>query len=485
MLFNSDAFLKFFAAFLLLYYLARNHLTARNVLIVAASYLFYGWWVPAGTDHAFTSSLLNALWRYRFLGLLVASSLLDYSVGLGLERIPHPGQRKLLLAASITGQLGLLGVFKYYDFFVPSVAAAFARWHLPFNPHTLGIILPVGISFYTFQTMSYAIDVYRRQLPATRNLLNFLAYVSFFPKLVAGPIERARELLPQFAQTRVITRAMIEEGLWLILWGMFKKVVLADNLAPLVDMVYQNTVFTGAGVLLATLAFAFQIYGDFSGYSDIARGTARLLGFDLMANFNAPYAATSVREFWRRWHISLSTWLRDYLYVSLGGNRDGLARTFRNIFLTMLLGGLWHGAAWNFALWGAWHGAGLMVQRAWNLKFRLPDSAPGKLLSWLATLLFVLYGWLLFRAHSLEQIISMTRALKTFSPPPWIANYILNLLVFTLPLVAVEIWQFKAGDPLAPLRLRGWRRAALLGVLLLAILLYWTAEKTPFIYFQF
>ena len=366
MLFNSDLFLKFFAAFLLLYFLVRHQLVWRNVLIVIASYTFYGWW------------------DYRFLSLLVISSLLDFVVGRCLQGIERPARRKLLLALSIAGNLTILGFFKYYDFFAASLASLLTELGMPFNVRTLGIILPVGISFYTFQTMSYAIDVYRRQITATRNLINFLAFVSFFPQLVAGPIERAGHLLPQFERTLAITAAMLEEGLWLVLWGMFKKVVLADNLAPLVDLVYQPTTVSGPLVLLGTVAFAFQIYCDFSGYSDIARGTAKFLGFDIMVNFNVPYAAANLREFWQRWHISLSTWLRDYLYISLGGNRRGPARTYLNLLLTMLLGGLWHGAAWNFVLWGLWHGGGLVVsRRVANFQFSISNferPAPGSAL---------------------------------------------------------------------------------------------------------
>src|SRR5262245_43940393 len=254
MLFNSGVFLKFFAAFLLLYFLLRNHLKARNVLIVVASYLFYGWW------------------DYRFLSLLIFSSLLDYGVGLGLERIQTAQHRKLLLGMSIVVNLTILGFFKYYDFFVNSFSVLMTNLHVPVHLPTLNIILPVGISFYTFQSMSYAIDIYRGQVKATRNLINFLAFVSFFPQLVAGPIERARHLLPQFAPTLRITRPMLEEGLWLCVWGMFQKVVLADNLAPLVEMVYGHPNPGGPMVVLATMAFALQIYCDFAGYSDIARG---------------------------------------------------------------------------------------------------------------------------------------------------------------------------------------------------------------------
>lgn len=493
MLFNSGVFLKFFAAFLLLFWLARNNFKARNLLIVAASYLFYAWWTPPGVETSFSEgfggTVLSALWQCRFLGLLFSTSLLDFSVGLALDRLQSPLARKLLLALSIVANLAVLGFFKYADFFIQSATAALAQLGLSAHPHTLGIILPVGISFYTFQSMSYALDVYRRQIPATRNFINFLAFVSFFPQLVAGPIERASHLLPQIERTVVITRAMLEEGIWLIVWGMFKKVALADNFAPLVEMVYHQPSFSAPMVILGTVAFAFQIYCDFSGYSDIARGTARVLGFDIMWNFNLPYAAASVRDFWRRWHISLSTWLRDYLYFSLGGNRRGEARTCFNLLVTMLLGGLWHGAAWHFVLFGAWHGAGLAVERALG-NARPPaktdhQSSVRRWLGWLGTMLFVLYGWLLFRAASWHQVLSMTRALADWSAPLWMGNFVLNLLVFSAPLVLLEAWQLRSKNALVTLTLPGWAKAALQGLLLIGILVFWQKEKLPFIYFQF
>ena len=317
--------------------------------------------------------------------------------------------------------------------------------------------------------------------------MNVLAFVSFVPQLVAGPIQRARHLLPQFAQTRVITLPMLEEGIWLILWGMFKKVVLADNFAPLAEMVFDNSHFTAATVILGTLAFGLQIYCDFSGYSDIARGTARVLGFDIMWNFNLPYSAASLREFWQRWHISLSTWLRDYLYIALGGNRLGIARTYVNLAITMLLGGLWHGAAWNFVLWGLWHGAGLALTRApvFNFKFSILNSQVRLTLSWLATMTFVFYGWLLFRAKSFAQIADMTRDLADFSAPPWIGSFVLNLLVFTTPLVLMELWQIKSRNLLTALSLPAWAKVTLQGALLTAIVLFWQKKGSAFIYFQF
>ncbi len=468
MLFNSDVFLRFFAAFLLLYYLVRGHRAWRNVLIVGASYLFYGWW------------------DYRFLSLLFLSSVVDYSVGRKLAVTEDPARRKLWLGLSLVVSLGLLGFFKYCNFFVESFAAVLAQLGLSASPPVLNVVLPVGISFYTFQSMSYAIDVYRRRLPATRSFVEFLAFVSFFPQLVAGPIERASNLLPQFQRPRVITSAMVGEGVWLMLWGMFKKVVLADNLAPLVEQAYHPGVHSGPVIVLGTIAFAFQIYGDFSGYSDIARGLAKILGFELMVNFNLPYGASSLREFWHRWHVSLSTWLRDYLYVSLGGNRRGAVRTRLNLLVTMVLGGLWHGAAWNFVLWGLWHGAGLAVTRRDR---RVAGTAPlpgwRRGIAWGLTAAFVLYGWLLFRAGSFSEVVRLTTSLGRLEWPVWIGSYALNLVVFSLPLVLVQIWQARAGDLLAPARLPLVPRALLQGALLGAVILYWEKQASPFIYFQF
>jgi D-alanyl-lipoteichoic acid acyltransferase DltB (MBOAT superfamily) len=489
MRFNSTVFLQFFAAFLLLYWLVRNHRSARNALIVAGSFLFYAWWTPpqAATPapQDFLGGLTALLWQCRFLGLLVLTSLVDFSVGLLVQHAPSPARRKTWLTLSIVSNLAVLGFFKYCDFFITSVAGVLEQLGFASHPHTLGWVLPVGISFYTFQSMSYVIDVYRRELPATRNLTNFLAFVSFFPQLVAGPIERARHLLPQFDRELVITRAMLTEGVWLILWGLFKKVALADNFAPLADLAYGQDRFTAPVVLMGTTAFALQIYCDFSAYSDIARGTARLLGFDIMWNFKLPYFAPSIREFWRRWHISLSTWLRDYLYIPLGGNRHGATRTYCSLLATMLLGGLWHGAAWHFVLFGAWHGIGLAVHRALHHRWPAGNHRGSRALSWSVTMLFVLFGWLLFRAESWNQIQAMTLALTDWAAPPWLGAFSLNLLGFATPLVALELMQARSGDLLLPLRWPSWTRTAFYGLLLWAIVIFWRQQGTPFIYFQF
>jgi D-alanyl-lipoteichoic acid acyltransferase DltB (MBOAT superfamily) len=462
MLFHSNEFLLFLGAFLLFYWRVRGNLHARNVLVVAASYLFYGWW------------------DWRFLGLLLFSSGVDFWVGLAMARSPDGPPRRRWLKLSLATNLGVLGFFKYFNFFLESFHGVLRAAGVEHPSWTWNIILPVGISFYTFQTLSYTLDVYYRRIEPTRDLIAFLAFVSFFPQLVAGPIERASHLLPQFQTPRLITPDDLKEGVWLILWGLFKKVVVADNLARHAELAFDHSIVSGPVVLLGTLAFAGQIYGDFSGYSDIARGLGRVLGFDLRLNFNLPYVASNVREFWRRWHISLSTWLRDYLYVPLGGNRRGESRTRINLLLTMILGGLWHGASWNFAFWGAWHGVALVIHRAWSERVRLPAA-----MGWVLTLTVVGYGWLLFRAGSMTNVARLHHALIHWSAPPWITDFTLGIAAWWLPLALVQFWQWHSRDLLAPLRCPRWILLFIEGALVMAIASYWQREAAPFIYFQF
>ncbi len=344
MLFNSLVFLFFFAVVLLVYPRLRHR--RQNYFLLVASYVFYGYW------------------DWRFLSLLAISTLTDFYVGRRLHVAEDTSVRKRLLAVSICVNLGLLGFFKYFNFFVDSMGAIIEGFGMEPHMPLLRVLLPVGISFYTFQTLSYTMDIYRRRLEPTDNLLDFAVFVSFFPQLVAGPIERARNLLPQVAAPRVVTRRHVETGLNLILLGFFKKIFVADTLAPYVNQVFDDPgVWTSGQLLTGAYAFCFQIYGDFSGYSDIARGVARLLGFELMENFHAPYLSRSPAEYWKRWHVSLSTWLGDYLYVPLGGNRKGTVRTYVNLMVTMLLGGLWHGASWTFVAWGLWNGLYLAAYR--------------------------------------------------------------------------------------------------------------------------
>ncbi len=348
MVFNSLTFLVFLVLVLLLYYRLGHR--GQNWMLLIASYVFYGWW------------------DYRFLALLVFTTLFDYFCALWIENESRPKRRRLLLASSMTVNLGVLCIFKYFNFFAQSLQDAFAPFGITLSFPMLHVVLPLGISFYTFLSMSYTIDVYRRELNPTRNPIDFMLYVAFFPHLVAGPIVRASVLLPQCQKPRHTTPDEVANGIWLILMGYVKKVVIADRLAQVVNWGFsQGTpVFADANSWLIIYAFAFQIYGDFSGYSDIARGLAKLMGFELTENFRAPYLVTNPSDFWRNWHISLSTWLRDYLYVPLGGSREGRLKTYRNLMTTMLLGGLWHGAGVAYVLWGLYHGILLACQRAWN-----------------------------------------------------------------------------------------------------------------------
>ena len=336
MLFTSAVFLLFFAVFYACYLLLRGHRTGQNVLLLVANYVFYGWW------------------DWRFLSLLLLTTWIDFAAGRWMGRVSGGIPRRWILVGALAFNLGMLGFFKYFNFFTDSAVELCSALGFHADAPTIRILLPLGISFYTFQAVSYVVDVYRLKTKPTGSLLDFSIYVAFFPLLISGPIERSDHLLPQIAAPRRITLEQLNAGVFLILWGFFKKLVIADNIGPIADEVFDGYLQQGGlNVILGALAFAFQIYCDFSGYSDIARGLAKLMGFDLILNFKLPYFALSPSDFWRRWHISLSTWLRDYLYIPLGGNRGTKLQTFRNLMVTMLLGGLWHGAAWNFVLWGA------------------------------------------------------------------------------------------------------------------------------------
>jgi len=336
MLFNSIDFAVFLPiVFVLYWFVANKDLKLQNFLILAVSYIFYGWW------------------DWRFLSLILFSTIVDYFVGHYLHKQEGANKRKLLLWTSIFVNLGFLGFFKYYNFFLDNFVQAFSFFGNTLNTNSLNIILPVGISFYTFQTLSYSIDIYRKKLKPTNDFVAFAAFVSFFPQLVAGPIERATNLLPQFKKQRHFDYINAVNGLKQILWGLFKKVVIADNCAVFVNIIFESPDdFSGSTLLLGAVFFAFQIYGDFSGYSDIAIGTSKLFGFKLMQNFAFPYFSRDIAEFWRRWHISLSTWFRDYLYIPLGGSRGSTLKQIRNVFIIFLVSGFWHGANWTFILWG-------------------------------------------------------------------------------------------------------------------------------------
>ena len=336
MIFNSIDFAIFLPiVFLIYWYLTNKNLKLQNLFILAASYVFYGWW------------------DWKFLTLIVFSTLVDYTIGCLLKNEENEKKRKILLYTSLFINLSFLGFFKYYNFFVENFVEAFSLFGVKLNIETLNIILPVGISFYTFQTLSYTIDVYQRKLEPTKDLIAFASFVTFFPQLVAGPIERATDLLPQFYKKRVFDYHKAVDGLRQILWGLFKKIVIADNCAQFANIIFNNSAdYSGSTLVLGAIFFAFQIYGDFSGYSDIAIGTSRLFGFELKKNFHFPYFSRDIAEFWRRWHISLNTWFRDYIYIPLGGSRGGTAMKVRNTFVIFIVSGFWHGANWTFIAWG-------------------------------------------------------------------------------------------------------------------------------------
>lgn len=487
MFFNSIDFALFLPIVFFFYWFVTNkNLKIQNVLLVIASYVFYGWW------------------DWRFLSLIIISSFVDYWVGLKLAASQKSSQRKLLLFISIFINIGFLAFFKYYNFFAESFASAFTLFGHSFQPSTLKIILPVGISFYTFQTLSYSIDVYRRKLEPTRSIVAFFAFVSFFPQLVAGPIERATNLLPQFYTPRQFEYAKAVDGLKQILWGLFKKVVIADNCANYVNAVFENyPQYPGSTLLIGAVLFAFQIYGDFSGYSDIAIGTARLFGFNLMRNFNYPYFSRDIAEFWRRWHISLSTWFRDYLYIPLGGSRGNIFFKIRNTLIIFLVSGLWHGANWTFVLWGALNALYFLPLLLLNRNRVHLDQAGenkiwpsmGELLQILTTFILTTLAWVVFRAESLSHALgyfSQMFSSSLFMMPASIAHPFTNgislkVLMGILILFVLIEWIQKDKphalqmDPQKiPIPLQ-WAFFYMIGLL---VLLY-PSNQHEFIYFQF
>ncbi|MEL7023460.1 MAG: MBOAT family O-acyltransferase [Pseudomonadota bacterium] len=384
--FNSIGFAIFLPVFLLLYYAVSSRTNWRDVLLLVGSYFFY------------------MSWYWQYAGLIVLSTVVDYWIGRQLAQVDEQSKRKLLVTLSVVVNLGILAIFKYYNFFIDSTQASFAAVGIQIPDLYHQLLLPVGISFYTFQTLSYTIDVYRRKIPHEPSFIKFAVFVSFFPQLVAGPIVRAKDFLPQINRPTAIRSDDIDTGLKLIAIGLFKKIVIADLLAFLiVDSVFaEPSAYSSWDLMLALYAYTFQIYCDFSGYSDIAIGVALLLGFRLPINFDRPYIAQNPSEFWRRWHISLSSWLRDYLYISLGGNRGPKWMTSRNLLLTMLLGGLWHGAAWNFVLWGAFHGLILILFRS----LKTEESFNGKAaLKMFLNFHLIIFGWLLFRVTGMDNFV--------------------------------------------------------------------------------
>jgi alginate O-acetyltransferase complex protein AlgI len=398
MLFNSLDFAFFLPiVFLCYWFMPNKSRKLQNILIVVASYIFYGWW------------------DWRFLALIIFSTLVDYFIGILLSKEANQRKRKLLLWTSIAVNLGFLGFFKYYNFFLDNFISAFSFFGMEFNANSLNIILPLGISFYTFQTLSYTLDIYKRNLEPTKDIIAFSAFVSFFPQLVAGPIERATNLLPQFYKERQFDYAKAVDGMRQILWGLFKKMVIADNCAQFANEIFNNSAdYGGSTLILGALFFTFQIYGDFSGYSDIAIGTARLFGFNLKQNFAFPYFSRDIAEFWRRWHISLSTWFRDYLYIPLGGSRGSTWMKIRNIFIIFMVSGFWHGANWTFIAWGALNAIYFLPLLVTNKNRKNLDIVaketffPSLKETFLMLLTFGLtvFAWIFFRAENMGHAIS-------------------------------------------------------------------------------
>lgn len=469
MLFNSYIFWFFQAIVLALHAFVRAR--ARKVMLVVASYVFYGYW------------------DWRFLGLIFISTVTDYFVAQWIHDARTARRKRLFLWGSIVVNLGILGYFKYADFFVSSLSELLALVGISVSWQVLGIVLPVGISFYTFQTMSYTIDVYRGELRPARCFIDFMLYVSFFPQLVAGPIERATRLLPQIITPRVRTNHDFRAGTYLILLGLFKKIVIADNLAAIANAIFatEASSLTGLEVIVGVYAFAFQIYGDFAGYSSIARGVAHWLGYDLMVNFRMPYLAISPSDFWRRWHISLSTWLRDYLYIPLGGNRGGTLLTYRNLALTMLLGGLWHGAAWTFVAWGAFHGFILVVARALTgNRAASPRSLLARLPAIIVMFHLVCLSWLLFRAESIGQAYEMAiTAVTSFGATPLAIGGLATIAFFVIPLIVYEVWVERSGDLEALLKRPWLTRGGVYAYMVLMMVFFPSPVQYDFIYFQF
>lgn len=478
MFFNSIDFAIFLPIVFILYWFVTNqNLKLQNFLIVVASYVFYGWW------------------DWRFLSLIIFSTLVDYLVGLGLAKEENPSKRKIFLWTSILVNLGFLGFFKYYNFFLDNFITAFSFFGTPIQAGSLNIILPVGISFYTFQTLSYSIDVYNRKLNPTRDFIAFSAFVSFFPQLVAGPIERATHLLPQFYVKRIFDYSKAADGMRQILWGLFKKIVIADNCAEYANMIFNNSEdYAGSTLVLGAIFFTFQIYGDFSGYSDIAIGTSRLFGFDLMKNFNFPYFSRDIAEFWRRWHISLSTWFRDYLYIPLGGSRGGKWLKIRNAFIIFIVSGFWHGANWTFIVWGALNALYFLPLLLLNRnRMNSEIVAQGKCLPTLreTTAMLFTFGqtvvaWIFFRAKDLNHAFSYLSGIfsKSLFSMPEVRPRSVILMVILFILME---WQGREQDyAIAHLGIN--RNPTLRYILYYAIVisLFWfDGSDQEFIYFQF
>jgi alginate O-acetyltransferase complex protein AlgI len=469
--FNSLQYAVFLPVVFIIYW--RLNRRWQNWLVLAASYVFYG------------------AFDWRFLGLLMISTATDYTVGRVLERTTDDRRRKEVFACSLVVNLGILGFFKYWDFFTGEATRLSHHLGLHLSPPVIHILLPVGISFYTFHGMSYTFDVFRKKIEPTHSLLSFAVFVAFFPQLVAGPIGRAHLQLPQFERDRVHPDwEQTKKAVLLILQGLFKKVAIADALAPYVASAFNAPKTTGSATLImAMLAFSLQIYGDFSGYSDIARGSAWLLGIDLPENFNQPYFSRSTTEMWRRWHISLSNWLRDYLYIPLGGNKGTELATQRNLMITMLLGGLWHGAATTFVVWGGIHGCLLVAERRFTHAHELDVNRPyvfaTDFIPTVITFTFWSLALMVFRSANFSDSLHFLKGMVSFRSGTIDANFVLTLVFAALAILIIDAAQYRARDHTTLVNWVPAIRGATYGVMLLTIIVFSGGTPVPFIYFRF
>jgi alginate O-acetyltransferase complex protein AlgI len=479
MLFNSFEYLFFLPlVFLLYWFLFNKNRTLQNGLMLLASYFFYGWW------------------SWSFIGLLMLSTLLDYLYGFGVAS-ENRKRAKFFLWLSILNNLGILAVFKYYNFFAEQFQYALGIFHINAHPVFLNIILPVGISFYTFHGMSYVFDIYRKQQEPVKNFIDYGLFVCFFPLLVAGPIERANHLLPQIQKPRSFNYSTAVEGMRLILWGMAKKVVLADSLATLIDPVFNHYLDYDPSILiLAAVGFSFQIYGDFSGYSDIALGTAKLFGFELLSNFRFPYFSRDIAEFWRRWHISLSSWFRDYLYIPLGGSKLGKSKAVRNTFIIFLVSGFWHGASWNFIVWGFIHACGFLPllvlnKNRNNISNVVAQNAYFPTLKefWqmLVTFIFVTFAWIFFRSPDMILALGFLKHLIIgFISKNAVSEHFewLTLLGYIIPFLLID-WYLRFDERKLKVPKNKWMRTILYLIIFILVWLHFGKNDSSFIYFQF
>lgn len=483
MLFNSLSFALFLPVVFILYWFVTNRsLKFQNSLLLLASYFFYG------------------SWDYRFLFLLIFSTLLDYFTGLKMAEAKTVARKRFWFWLSIGVNLGFLGVFKYYNFFADSLAEGLARVGVQINPGTLNIILPVGISFYTFHGLSYVIDIYKNRIEPEKNFIDYSVFVSYFPLLVAGPIERATHLLPQIKKPRTFNYEQGTNGLYLILWGLFKKMVIADNCAPLVDSVFGAEQLPASTLLVGAVLFAFQIYADFSGYSDIAIGTSKLFGIELLTNFRFPYFSRNIAEFWRRWHISLSTWFRDYLYIPLGGSKAGTWKSIRNVFIIFMVSGFWHGANWTFIIWGAIHALLFLPSFIFksNKKYQKevvdPTGFSGAIVAFThmaLTFAAVTLAWIFFRASSVSEAVRyigslFNRSLLSVPRMTGEQNTDLVLCVIGIIVLLVVEWNYrKTNFVFSNFAGKSWfTRLAVLIAIVMSIY-YFAGMSASFIYFQF